>query len=383
MASRLGIKRANKQNNTAAVFAHFTGVEARTGETSGYISIHLAEDGWFWMIPLPGAVMSVGFVGNQAAFKNRSGTLADLLSARLEASPTVRARMQGAERISDVYSAGNYSYRADTASGEGWMMIGDAFAFIDPVFSSGVLLAMTSGERGADVACTWLDNPEAGRAAARRAEAEQRAMMDGISWLIYRINTPVLRSMFMSPRNTLRMREGVITLLAGNLAVDWRSRLPVLALKSTYHLLTRRTPAWMAAEPARRRRPLTQAGRDALFRRVASRYRGSGRFARFYVASKLRHDPVHRALLDLAASERFRRRPRSRLRARPAWSRPARSRRGALCRWPRLERGPPRPGIAGGTQCRVPRRVPRSDPARYLAGSGHGADHRHAVPTRH
>jgi flavin-dependent dehydrogenase len=238
MSGRLGTKRANKHNNTAAVFAHFTGVAARTGETRGYISVHLAKNGWFWMIPLPGEVMSVGFVGNQDAFRRRDGTLADLLAQKIEGSPSVRARMQGAARISEVHSAGNYSYRADTAWGEGWMMIGDAFAFIDPVFSSGVLLAMTAGERGADVARAWLENPEAGRAAARRAEIEQRAMMDGISWLIYRINNPVLRGMFMSPRNTFRMRDGIITLLAGNLAVDWRSRLPVIALKSTYHLLS-------------------------------------------------------------------------------------------------------------------------------------------------
>lgn len=238
IARRLRTKRVNKQNNTAALFAHFRGVEARTGETEGYISIHLAEDGWFWMIPLPDEVMSIGFVGNQGAFKNRAGTPEAMFDARLRASPTVRARMVHAERVSGVCSAGNYSYRADTAWGEGWMMIGDAFGFIDPVFSSGVLLAMTAGERGADVACAWLDGPEAGRAAARRAEAEQRAMMDGISWLIYRINEPVMRSMFMSPSNRFRMRDGIITLLAGNLAVDWRSRVPIFALKTSYYLLS-------------------------------------------------------------------------------------------------------------------------------------------------
>jgi flavin-dependent dehydrogenase len=238
MASRLRTKQANKHNSTAAVFAHFRNVEARAGETAGYISIHLVENGWFWMIPLPDEVTSVGFVGNQAAFKNRRGPMAEFFAERLQASPTVRARMTDAERISEVYATGNYSYRAETAWGEGWMMIGDAFTFIDPVFSSGVLLAMTAGELGAGVACDWLESPEAGRAAARRAEAELRAMVDGISWLIYRINTPVLRSMFMSPRNTLRMRDGIITLLAGHLAMDWRSRLPLLALKSTFYILS-------------------------------------------------------------------------------------------------------------------------------------------------
>jgi flavin-dependent dehydrogenase len=117
-------------------------------------------------------------------------------------------------------------------------MIGDAFGFIDPLFSTGVLLAMIAGERGADVATAWLKDPQAGMAAARRAEAELRAMMDGISWLVYRIHDPVLRDMFMSPRNTFRMRDGIITMLAGDLQVGWYARLPVLALKTSFYCLS-------------------------------------------------------------------------------------------------------------------------------------------------
>jgi flavin-dependent dehydrogenase len=238
LAGRFRTKQANKRNNTAAVFAHYRNVEARSGDTAGYISIHLVDNGWIWMIPLTGGVMSVGFVGNQEAFKNRRGRPDDLLDERIRLSRTVHARMSGAERISAVQGTGNYSYRACTAHGHGWMMIGDAFAFIDPLFSTGVLLAMTAGERGADVACTWLENPRAGQTKARRTEAELRAMMDGISWLVYRIHDPILRLMFMSPRNTLRMRDGVVTMLAGDLAIGWRARLPILALKTTYYGLS-------------------------------------------------------------------------------------------------------------------------------------------------
>jgi hypothetical protein len=238
LAGRFRTKQANKHNNTAAVFAHYRNVERRTGETTGYISIHLAENGWFWMIPLTGEVMSVGFVGNQQAFKHHRGNLRNFLEERIHSSPTVRARMHSAERISEVHSTGNYSYRAETATGDGWMMIGDAFAFIDPLFSTGVLLAMIAGERGADVASIWLDNPRAGQAKARQAEAELRAMMDGISWLIYRIHNPIMRFMFMSPSNAFRMRDGIITMLAGDLAIGWRARLPVLALKCAFHILS-------------------------------------------------------------------------------------------------------------------------------------------------
>ena len=95
------------------------------------------------MIPLPGNIMSVGFVGNQAAFKNRRGSVQEFFFEKVRDSPTVSARMTLAELASEVITTGNYSYCARSACGEGYFMIGDAFAFIDPVFSSGVLLAMT------------------------------------------------------------------------------------------------------------------------------------------------------------------------------------------------------------------------------------------------
>ncbi len=251
LAGKLGIKSSNKQNNTAAVYAHFTGAEFRTGDREGYISVHLAEDGWFWLIPLPGGVMSVGFVGNQSAFKGRRGSPADLLSDRIAGSPTVAARMRNATRVSDVTSTGNYSYYAATNAGDGYLMIGDAFAFLDPVFSSGVLLAMTSGEKGADVAEAWLADPVRGRAAAKRMEREMRHAMARIAWLIYRINTPALRLLFMAPRNTFRMRDGLVSLLAGNLRGSWNSVLPVLAFKSIYYVTTGLLRLGLHAPPSR------------------------------------------------------------------------------------------------------------------------------------
>jgi flavin-dependent dehydrogenase len=238
LSSRLGIKDSNKQNNTAAVFAHFRNVEAREGATRGYISVHLARDGWFWIIPLPGGVTSVGFVGNPSAFRQRSGSMPDFFAKRLRESPTVCDRMAAAERIGDVMSAGNYSYRARRSWGDRWLMIGDAFAFIDPVFSSGVLLAMTSGELGAQTAALWLADPKQGAALARRTERATRRAMDRIGWLIYRINTPALRELFMAPSNRLGMRDAIIAMLAGNLQPDRRMILPILAFKSVYYVLS-------------------------------------------------------------------------------------------------------------------------------------------------
>jgi flavin-dependent dehydrogenase len=238
LAGRMRVKDTNKYNNTAAMYAHFRGVERREGELDGYISIHLAEDGWFWLIPLPGGIMSVGFVGNQAAWKGRKGSAQELFLARIAFSPTVAARMRGAEIASEIFSTGNYSYRARQGHGDGYLMIGDAYGFVDPMFSTGVLMAMTAGELGAEAAHAWLDDPARGRRLAARTNRELARAMDRIGWLIYRINDPVLRSLFMAPRNTLWMRDGIINMLAGNLRGDPRAAMPVLCFKAVFHALS-------------------------------------------------------------------------------------------------------------------------------------------------
>ncbi|MDB5374062.1 MAG: oxidoreductase [Belnapia sp.] len=242
LAGRLRVKDMNKYNNTAAVYAHFRGVTRRDGELEGYISIHLAEDGWFWLIPLQDGLMSIGFVGNQSAWKGRpkgnGGTPEEMLLARIAGSPTVAARAAGAEMVSEVFSTGNYSYRARQGYGDGYLMIGDAFGFVDPMFSTGVLMAMTAGELGAEAAHAWLDNPARGQVLASRTNQEMGRAMDRIGWLIYRINDPVMRSLFMAPRNTLWMRDGIINMLAGNLHGDLRAVVPILSFKAMFHTLS-------------------------------------------------------------------------------------------------------------------------------------------------
>lgn len=238
LANRTTDKTINKYNNTAAVYAHYKGVERRPDNYEGYITIHLAEDGWFWLIPLPDDTMSVGFVGNQTVWKDRTGTVAEVLDQRIANSPTVSARMVGAERVSEIHTAGNYSYRAMQGHGDQYLMIGDSFGFVDPMFSTGVLLAMTAGELGAETAHVWLDDPVRGQAMAARTNKDLGHAMDRISWLIYRINDPVLRTLFMEPQNTLKMRDGLISLLAGDLRGNARTFLPILSFKTVYRVLS-------------------------------------------------------------------------------------------------------------------------------------------------
>ncbi len=145
--------------------------------------------------------------------------------------------MHAAEPVGEIVGTANYSYRARSGWGEGWMLLGDAFGFLDPVFSSGVLLAMASAELGADVADAWLDAPARGRTLARRAERRLRRAMDELSWLIRRINEPAMRRMFLHPRNTLRMRDGLVSVLAGHFLYERPGfGLPLAAFKAVYYV---------------------------------------------------------------------------------------------------------------------------------------------------
>lgn len=234
LATAMGSKERNPRNNSAALYGHFHGVAPFGEAEDGNITIHLFDEGWFWMIPLREGVMSVGVVANPAFFKKRRGEPRDFFLATLRAVPSVACRIADAELIGEVTMTGNYSYASRVMQGDGWLMAGDSYAFLDPVFSSGVLLAMASAEMGADVADAWLDDPARAAPMARAFERKVKRAIGSLSWLVYRINTPVLRDMFMNPSNRFRMREGLVSLLAGDVHANANRQLPVLAFKAAY-----------------------------------------------------------------------------------------------------------------------------------------------------
>ena len=216
LGNALKLKRKNDKHQSAAIFAHFRGVERRPGDDAGNISIYNFKYGWCWLIPLRDGVMSVGCVCWPEYLKQRRGRNEAFLLDTLKMMPDAYSRMAAAEMISDVRVTGNYSYTSSRMAGPGWIMVGDAYAFVDPVFSSGVYLAMHSGKQAAELVDQVLREPA--REAALQA-AFTRRIRRGVrvfSWFIYRFNSPVMRTLFASPRNTWRVEEGVISMLAGD-----------------------------------------------------------------------------------------------------------------------------------------------------------------------
>jgi flavin-dependent dehydrogenase len=235
MASKLHIRKKNPKHQSAAVFGHFHDAEFRPGSDKGNISIYNFEYGWMWMIPLPNDVMSVGAVCRPDYLKQRRGRNKEFLFETLQQNTALWKRMTKAKLIDDeVRVTGNYSYDATKIGGPGWMLVGDAFAFLDPVFSSGVYLATSGAEQTVALVLEALDHPERERSLQRKLERRLRAGMRRFAFFIYRFNSPVMRHLFQNPRNDWQVEQGVISMLAGDLFDSWPVRLRLYLFRVIY-----------------------------------------------------------------------------------------------------------------------------------------------------
>jgi flavin-dependent dehydrogenase len=226
LARKFGLKRKNPHHASAALFGHFLNVERRPGADAGSISVYWFQHGWFWMIPLKDGSMSVGAVCRPEYLGQRRTTPAEYLRQTIALAPQeMRQRMRDAVLIDDQARAtGNYSYTSSRMRGERYLMVGDAYAFVDPVFSSGVMLGMNSGVLGAEAVGAWLRGDPAAESRFRHLERMVRRGVATFSWFIWRFNSPGMRTLLLHPGNPFRVQESVISLLAGDVFRDIGAR---------------------------------------------------------------------------------------------------------------------------------------------------------------
>ncbi len=252
LANRLGAKRRNPKHNSAALFAHFSGAQRNSGERAGHISIYWFEHGWFWFIPLHDGATSVGAVVWPYYLKSRRVPVREFFLATIALCPPLAQRLTHATLTTEVEATGNYSYASTHTHGERYLLIGDAFAFIDPVFSSGVMLAMHSAFAGADAVDACLRAPAGAAAALRAFDRSVRRGPREFSWFIYRVTTPTMRELILAPRNLLRMKEALLSVLAGDIYGATPIWNAVRAFKITYRVFSLLHPL-RSARAARRR----------------------------------------------------------------------------------------------------------------------------------
>ena len=227
LANRFQIKHRNPKHNSSAIYGHFSGAIRHDGQAEGNISIFWFEHGWFWLIPMMNDVTSIGMVTWPYFMKTRGQrSIEQFLRDGIAMCPPLAERLKMATLVNEVEATGNFSYVSERNHGANYLLLGDAYAFIDPVFSSGVLLAMNSGVIGADAIDTCLSKPAQAPAALKRFDELMKHGPKEFSWFIYRVTNPIMRDFFMYPKNIFRVKEALLSVLAGDIfgkTPIWRS----------------------------------------------------------------------------------------------------------------------------------------------------------------
>jgi flavin-dependent dehydrogenase len=261
LGNRLQAKQRNKRHNSAALYAHFQGARRHAGKRAGNISIFWFDHGWFWFIPLADGATSVGAVVWPSYLKTRAKPVREFFLDTIALCPPLAGLLEEASLASEVEATGNYSYACDRTHGRNYLLVGDAYAFIDPVFSSGVMLAMQSGMAAAEAIAACRANPAGAARALRRFDRVIRHGPKQFSWFIYRVTNPTMRELFLGPRNVLRMKEALLSVLAG----DIFGRTPIWgslrSFKAIYYLIS--IMQWRRTLQAARRRRSNMAPVDA------------------------------------------------------------------------------------------------------------------------
>lgn len=238
LGNQLGVKKRNKKHASAALYAHFSGARRDEGRREGNIAIYWFEHGWFWFIPLADGATSVGAVVWPAYLKSRVGDLREFFLATIAQCAPLAERLSAAELCSPVEATGNYSYACEHSHAENYLLVGDAYAFVDPVFSSGVMLAMNGGMAAAETVDRCLREPRRARAALAKFDRLMRHGPRQFSWFIYRVTNPTMRELFLGPRNLLRMEEALLSVLAGDIFGRTPIWTSLRAFKSLYYLIS-------------------------------------------------------------------------------------------------------------------------------------------------
>ena len=192
LASRLGLQTSDPRLKKGTVWTYFKGARRDPGKDEGATLILQTEgkQSWFWFIPLRDDVVSIGCTGAMHSMFPKGATAESTFERELARCPALQERLVSATRCLDYFTTRDYSYKSKQAAGDGWVLCGDAYGFIDPVYSSGVYLALKCGEFVADAVNAAL---QAGDVSAKKLGAWKSVYDRGVEnfrGLVYAFYTP-------------------------------------------------------------------------------------------------------------------------------------------------------------------------------------------------
>lgn len=217
LSRKLGTRRFDQKLKRAAVFAHYEGVARPAGKQAGDILLPIDDGVWYWIIPFSDGTASVGAVFDPAATRGPDGEILEVRFERLIArSKRMPGLLAGGRRVSKVHGISDYSAASAKLAGDGYVLVGDAATFLDPVFSTGVFLAMATGVRAAHAIDTALARH--GRVDVRdlkRYEWEANRLVARFRRFVYAFYDPVFFEAFCTEAPLEAMRATVTSVLSG------------------------------------------------------------------------------------------------------------------------------------------------------------------------
>jgi flavin-dependent dehydrogenase len=220
--------RAGKKTDVAAlrkiaIFAHYRGVPRPHGREAGNTIIVVIRNAWFWLIPVTEEITSVGLVVDRDTLVASSLSPEEMLKQTIAATPWVAERMKAAERTTAVYARKDFSYRMRNISGGNYALVGDAAGFLDPIFSTGVFLAMKS----ADIAATAVEARlrTGGMRLLRRYERDITSALGRYFRFISNFYRREFLEVFLQPSERFGLLKVIIGVLAGDVFASRRNRL--------------------------------------------------------------------------------------------------------------------------------------------------------------
>ena len=227
LAHATGHREAVNSLKKIAFFAHYKNVKRDEGREGCNIIIVILRNAWFWLIPLSEEKMSVGLVieRDHAIGAGLSGE--ELLERTIAMTPFVRDRMQNAERTSQIYARKDFSYRVSQLVGENFALTGDAAGFLDPIFSTGVMIALTSSATVADAIVEKLDHGS--MRALRRYETKTQTAIDRYLRFIENFYRREFLEILLAPSPPRPIFLAIVRILGGNVFSSRRDRLMLAA----------------------------------------------------------------------------------------------------------------------------------------------------------
>lgn len=210
-----------------ALYAHFTGVPRAEGKLAGDIDIVLFADvdpkrpNWFWFIPFADGRTSVGAVVSRAWLRERRGPVRELFAAAVAASSSATELLAGATMLwPEPQATADFSYRVGELAGDGWIRVGDAGGFIDPLFSTGAHIAMVGGNRAAEAIAVALADPSRERELLASWASTMRTGAETFVSAVQAFYAGPLVETLFAPDKHEALRRSITSLLAGDVFGD-------------------------------------------------------------------------------------------------------------------------------------------------------------------